>query len=398
MYRQPSWFRRKRRVIILIGMIMAGLYWGAGSLCAPPKGMMGPPTGGAPGEPPFIAKVCGAAGLGGGPPPWAKGGFAMPVEAFTVTPRPIDVTLDSVGTLVANESVILRPEVVGRITDIRFTEGQPVKKEDVLFQIDDRLARAELKQAEANLRLAEVNHSRFAKLAKSGAATKRAADEARANLGVSQAAVDLAKAKLDYTSIKAPFDGVIGLRRVSPGDYVSVGQELANFVSYDPMKVNFTIPEAQATQLQVGQNIEIAVEAFAGQTFVGTVYAVDPQLDVNGRAVALRATIANPEYKLKPGFFARVTLIVDKKPAALLVPENAIIPQGNEKFVYRIGADSTVALAPVTLGQRFSGEVEITQGLNAGDAIVVSGQMKLHPGAKVSALPPQAAAPEQPKS
>ncbi len=315
------------------------------------------------------------------------GGFAMPVEAMKIDPRPLDVAIDSVGTLAANESVVIRPEIVGRITAITFQEGQPVKAGEKLFQIDDRLARAELKQASANLKLAQLEYERFRKLAGAGAATKRAADQTQANLGVAQANVDLAKTKVDYTAITAPFDGVVGLRRVSPGDYVQVGQELANFVSYDPMKVNFSIPETEAARLQTGQQIAITVEALPGENFIGTVYALDPQLDVAGRSVSLRATIPNPENRLKPGFFAHIALKVEQKPAALVVPENAIIPQGNQSFIYRIDAGDQVSLIPATLGQRLKGEVEVVQGLAPGDEIVVSGQMKLHPGAKIMRLP-----------
>ncbi len=321
-------------------------------------------------------------GVGGQP-----GGFAMPVESVKIEPRALDITIDSVGTLAANESSIIRPEVAGRITEITFEEGQPIKKGEKLFQIDDRMARAELKQSAAQLHLAQLNDERFRTLAGTGAATKRSADEARANLGVAQANHDLARTRVDYAVITAPFDGLVGLRKVSPGDYVNVGQELANFVSYDPMKVNFTIPETQAGQLQQGQQIDISVEALPGETFRGTVYALDPQLDVEGRAVALRATIPNPDYKLKPGYFARVVLTVENKQAALVVPENTIIPQGNDTFLYRIGADDTVSLVPVKLGTRLKGEVEIVEGLNAGDEVVTSGQIKLQPGAKVMRLP-----------
>ena len=315
------------------------------------------------------------------------GGFAMPVESYQVMARPLDVVIDSVGTLVANESVIIRPEIAGRITAITFQEGQPVAAGEKLFQIDDRLARAELKQASANLRLAQLEHERFRKLAGTGAATKRVADQAQANLGVAQANVDLAKTRLAYTEITAPFDGVVGLRKVSPGDYVQVGQELANFVSYDPMKVNFSIPETEAGKLQTGQQIAITVEALPGETFIGTLYALDPQLDVAGRSVSLRATIANPENRLKSGFFAHVALRVEQKPAALMIPENAVIPQGNQAFVYRIDAEDAANLVPVTLGVRLKGEVEVIEGLAAGDEVVTSGHMKLQPGAKIMRLP-----------
>lgn len=352
---QKSGFFTRKRVVLLLVLIgiVAAIYFGRGMLSG---GAEKPPE------------------------------FGVPVETATVKAQALDVTIDSVGTLAANESVILRPEVAGRITDIKFTEGQPVKKGDVLFQIDDRMAQAEMKQANANLQLARLNEARFAKLATTGAATKRTRDEARANLGVAQANFDLAKTKIDYAQIVAPFDGTVGLRKVSPGDYVNIGQELANFVSYDPMKVNFTIPETDTSRLAVGQQIGMTVEALPGETFRGTVFALDPQLDVNGRAVSLRATIPNPDNRLRPGMFARISLIVSRKEGALLIPENAIVPQGNDKMVYVVGADSTVTLVPVTLGERRAGEVEITQGLQEGDVVVTSGQIKLHPGAKVTDL------------
>jgi membrane fusion protein (multidrug efflux system) len=334
-----------------------------------------------------------------------QGGFAMAVEAYDVVPQALDVTIESVGTLRANESVTLRPELAGRITDILFTEGALLKKGTPLFKIDDRVYNAEVKQASANLQLARLNFERFQKLSKTGASTRQRFDEAQANLGVAQANYDLARTRLDYATITAPFDGTVGLRNISPGDFVNVGQDLANFVSYDPMKVDFNIPENQSRQLKAGQTIDITVEAVPGKTFAGDVFAIDPQIDVNGRAVALRATIANPDYVLKPGFFARVSLLVEKKDSALLIPENAIVPQGNDKFIFKIKEDSTVTLLPVTLGIRRDGQVEITQGLAAGDVVVTSGQIKLREGAPVKRIeqnpqtdiqsPPTEAAPEK---
>lgn len=324
--------------------------------------------------------------------PQARSG--VPVETATVTPKRLQVNIDAVGTLVANEMVMLRPEIAGRITEVLFTEGQPVKKGDPLFKIDDRMARAELKQAESNLQLARLNYDRFRKLSSTGAATKLRYDEARAELGVNQANADLARTRVEYMTISAPFDGVVGLRSVSPGEYVNVGQELANFVSYDPMKVNFTIPETQASQLAEGQTIAMTVEALPGRTFEGVVYALDPQLDVNGRAVNLRATIPNPENVLKPGFFARIALNVANKENALTVPESAIVPQGNTKQVFVVGEDQTANLVTVELGERLAGEVEVVSGLQAGDVVVTSGQIKLQPGAKVTntSKAPEAAA------
>lgn len=324
-----------------------------------------------------------------------QGGGGVPVETYTVETRPLDVTIDAVGTLVANEMVTLRPEIAGKITDVLFTEGSPVKKGDPLFKIDDRMARAELKQAQSNLQLAQLNYNRFRKLSSTGASTKLRYDEAQAELGVSQANADLARTRVEYMTITAPFDGTVGLRKVSPGEYVNVGQELANFVSYDPMKVNFTIPETQASQLAVNQSIDLSVEALRGQKFQGIVYALDPQLDVNGRAVQLRATIPNPQNMLKPGMFARIQLIVARKENALMIPESAIVPQGNTKQVFVVDAENKAQLKPIELGERLAGSVEVTSGLQAGDIVVTSGQIKLQPGAPVTNITkaPEPAAP-----
>jgi membrane fusion protein, multidrug efflux system len=330
-------------------------------------------------------------------PAAGPGGFALPVEVYRVTPQPLQVTIESVGTLRANESVTLRPEIAGRITEILFTEGAPIKKSAPLFRMDDRIYMAEMKQAEANLQLARLNYARFKKLAKTGASSRQRLDEAEATLGIAQADYDLARTRVDYTTITAPFDGTVGLRRISPGDYVTVGQELANFVSYDPMKVDFSIPETQMRALRANQKIDITVEAIPGRIFAGDVYAIDPQVDVSGRAVALRATIPNPDFLLKPGFFARVSLLVEEKPEALLIPEAAIVPQGNDKFVYRITPENTATLTPVTLGVRKDGQVEVVTGLSAGDLVVTSGQIKLREGASVAPKEPApVAAPKAP--
>lgn len=323
--------------------------------------------------------------------------FALPVTAAKVEARPLRVTLDAVGSLRANESVVLRPEVAGRITEIAFTEGQPVKVGDKLFQIDDRVVSAELKQAEANLQLARLDFERFRKLSGTGAATKQRYDQAQANLGVMEANAQLARTKLEYSTIRAPFDGVVGLRNVSVGELVAVGQELANFVSYDPMKVDFTIPETQASQLAVGQQIEVKLEALPNETFTGNVFALDSQLDDAGRAVALRATIPNPDGKLRPGYFARISLTVAEKESALIVPEDAVVPQGDAKLVFIIKKDGSTEAVPVQLGQRLKGEVEVVSGLKEGQQVITSGHMKLRPGTKVQVIDPNAKPPADKK-
>jgi membrane fusion protein (multidrug efflux system) len=177
---------------------------------------------------------------------------------------------------------------------------------------------------------------------------------------------------------------VLGLRQVSVGDFVQAGDDLVSLVDLDPLKVDFRIPEIALAALRVGQEVAVSVDALPGETFIGSVYAIDPEVDVNGRAVILRASIDNRSGQLRPGLFARVSLVLERKSDALLVPEEAIVPQGEKQLVYTI-VDGTATLVPVETGDRHAGRVEIVSGLAPGDRVVTAGQMKLRPGAKVVA-------------
>src|SRR5690606_32158092 len=212
--------------------------------------------------------------------------------------------LQSVGTLASDESVSIAAEVPGRIAEISFREGQAVNKGDVLVKLDNALVRAELTNVEAGLRLAESNFARANSLSQSGAGTTRARDEAKAALETSTAAVELARVRLDKTEIRAPFDGVVGLRQVSVGAYAQIGEVLVNLEKIDPLKLDFRLPEINLGDVAVGQKVEITVDALAGRVFEGEVYAIDPMVDVNGRALKIRARLLNPENVLRPGLFA----------------------------------------------------------------------------------------------
>ncbi|NQV20847.1 MAG: efflux RND transporter periplasmic adaptor subunit, partial [Rhodospirillales bacterium] len=207
-------------------------------------------------------------------------------------------------------------------------------------------------------------------------------DEAQANKSVNQARVALAQAKVDKYHLRAPFDGVLGLRKVSIGDYVVPGQDVVNLEAIDTLKVDFRIPETYFSVLKVGQRVDISVDAFKGRAFSGTVYAIDPQIDPEGRSIAVRARIPNPDRALTPGLFARVNLIVQETGGAILIPEQATMPRGNEQFVFRIvgGKVSTTKVVP---GIRREGMVEIVEGLKAGDIVVTAGHLKLREGTPI---------------
>src|ERR687892_1437438 len=298
---------------------------------------------------------------------------AIAVEAAEIE---VDEVVDSMtvtGNLRSDESANISTEIDGRVEGVHFTEGQTVEQGALLFTLDDVVYRAELATAEANLQLSERNNERAIELLQRAAGTVRARDEAQAQLAIDRAEVDLARARLDKTRITAPFAGVVGLREVSVGTYVSPGQVLVNLEDIDPIKVDFPVTERALSAVEVGQQIEVTVAAWPGRTFAGEVYAIDPRIDAQGRSIAIRATIDNEEGLLRPGLFAAVRLITARRDHALLVPEQAIFAQQGKPYVYKV-VDGVARLTEVQLGGRRVGQAEITSGLAAGDIVVTAGQ------------------------
>lgn len=317
----------------------------------------------------------------GGPPP------ATSVEAVRVASGKLERSIEAVGNLISNESVVLSPEIAGRVTEILFEEGQEVTLDTPLIQIDDSIYKAQLAQAQASLVLSQANYNRAQELLKSQTGTVRNRDETLSKLNIDRAAVDLAKAQAAKTLIAAPFDGIAGLRQVSVGDYVTPGQELVNFESINPLKVDFRIAEVYLSNLKTGQKIQVSVDAYPDKVFEGEVYAIDPRIDSAGRAIILRAKLPNPDKILRPGLFARVKLVIEQKDDAIMIDEQALIPQGNEQFVYKV-VDGKAVMTKVQTGMRRAGKVEITSGLTTSDTVITAGQMKVRPNAAVTVLPP----------
>ena len=318
-------------------------------------------------------------GPGGEMPPTA-------VETATVSASQLTDTIHAVGTLRADESVVIRPELAGRIEEIHFEEGQRIAKGDPLFALDASLIEAEMREAEANLALSQSSFDRAQDLIDRKLIAQADYDNARSRLAVDQARLSSAQTRLAKTVIEAPFDGVVGLRQVSAGDYVDVGQELVSIVKLNPIKVDFRVPEVHLSRLEPGQPVEVTVDAFPGEKFRGEVMAIDPQIDLAGRNVLLRAVVPNPDFKLRPGLFARLDLEVDQHDEALIVPEQALWPQGDQQFVYKV-EDGQAKLVEVETGLRRAGQVEIVSGLAPGDEVVTAGQLKLYDGAKVMPVP-----------
>ncbi len=309
------------------------------------------------------------------------------VEAAAVVTGDVVLDIGAVGTLQPNESVVVQPEIAGRIVRFGFEEGARVAKDGVLVELDRDILEAELARARSDLRLAQANFERADTLAKQGSGSLRARDEARAAFDAARANVELAEARLRKATIRAPFAGVIGLRRLSVGEYVNAGTRIVELADVDHIKVDFRVPEIYLTRIRADQPIVVTVDARPGERFDGRLYAVDPIVDENGRAIRLRAVIANPERKLSPGLFARVRIIVERRENALLVPESAVFAVGDRRFVYRV-TEGRAALTEVTLGARRPGEVEVLSGVAAGDRVVTAGQQQLRDGAAVEVLAP----------
>ena len=322
---------------------------------------------------------------------------AVTVEATRVVRAALPQTITAVGSLRSDESVTVRPEVAGRISAIRFQEGQRTQKGDTLVMLDPAINNAEVQQAKANLTLAKSKYDRSVDLAKSNFISGQARDEAENNLKVAQASLTLAEARLAKTEIKAPFTGIIGLRAVSVGDYVKEGADIVNLESIDLLKVDFRVPEMYMAQIKVGQPLSINLDAIPGKTFEGRVFAVNPLLDAAGRAVVIRAQVRNADTSLRPGMFARVRLVTKDVQNALVVPEQSLVPLGEEQFVFKV-VDGKALRAKVEVGQRRDGKVEVVQGVGPEDTIVTAGQLKLRDGVavRIAGAPVNAASAETP--
>ena len=364
-------------VAVVVAAVAAGAgYWlgqRPAALQATASGQAAP--GGASAKAPGMAGPAG--GAAGGP------GAGVPVEVVKVATASLPQSITTVGSLRSDESVTIRPEVAGRVAAINFQEGQRVAKGAVLLRLDPSINEAEVLQARANLKLARSKYERAVDLSKSNFISGQARDEAENNLRVAEAAVALVEARLAKTEIRAPFAGVIGLRSVSIGDYVKEGADIVNLESIDLLKVDFRVPEVYMRLVKAGQPLQVALDAYPGKTFEGRVFAVNPLLDAAGRAVVIRAQVKNADAALRPGMFARVRLITSESTDSLVVPEQALVPQGSEQFVFKV-VDGRAVRAKVEVGQRREGKVEVVSGVTAGEVVVVSGHQRLRDGVPVA--------------
>jgi membrane fusion protein, multidrug efflux system len=330
-----------------------------------------------------------AAKPAGGPPP------GMPIKAVPVKVGSVSDEVTAVGSLLADESVIIRPEIDGRVVDLLFKEGQAVGKGAKLVTLEASEIQAQLAAAAAQVRTDEQRLQRTKELLDQKFISQDAYDVAKNNYERSLAVKDEIQARLDKAVIHAPFPGIVGLRMVSPGAYVKKGDDIVRLENIANIKLDFRIPEVFVSQVKVGQPVAIRLDAFPADSFSGHIYAVEPVVDERTRTVLVRARVDNTGLKLKPGMFVRVALTLATRQNAMLVPESAIWPQGHDSFVFRV-VDGKAALSKIEIGKRGLGEVEVTKGLSPGDVVVTEGQIKIRDGAPVMVMggpPPSSEAP-----
>ena len=327
------------------------------------------------------------------------------VETVLIESEDVQDLLEFVGQLDSANSVILKPEISGVVDSISFEEGKSVEKGAPLFQLRNREQRALLRQAEATVSLTRSRYQRARRLAEQNAESEAGLEGAKAEYEIAVARSDLAKIQLDRTIVRAPFDGVVGARLVSPGERVSPGFDrgssgggggrsggrsgggeasgLVRIDSLDEMELLFTLPETVMAIARVGVRVAVRVAPFPGESFGGVIYFVDPRVDATSRRVLVKARIPNPEHKLRPGLFAKIILEISSRQGALMVPEDAIVYDRDGTFVWRI-VEGEAVRAPVELGIRQPGRVELREGVHAGDRVVSAGTHKLRPGSLVS--------------
>ena len=310
---------------------------------------------------------------------------AMPVKAAAARIAPALDEVGALGTLRADEAVTIRPEIAGRIAEIRFNEGQSIARGAVLVKLDQAELAAVLASSAAQAQLDRQRLERSEDLFKKSFISQQALDEARSGYARSAAKQKEDEARLAKTEMRAAFPGVAGLRQVSEGQYVAAGTDIARLEKIDQLKLDFRIPEAFIGKLRAGQPVKVLVDAYADRVFPGSVYAIEPGVDDQTRTILLRARVANPELRLRPGMFARVQAQLGVREKAIWIPEAAIVPKGRDSYVFRV-AEGKADLVRVQTGARKVGEVEIVKGLGAGDLVVTEGTQKIGPGSAVTLI------------
>jgi membrane fusion protein (multidrug efflux system) len=311
-------------------------------------------------------------------------GSTLKVSTYTVRATPFAETVTSTGTLRADEGVDLQAETNGKIIAINFTEGRHVKQNDLLVKLNDSDLRATLARATYRKELAQLRERRLAQLLSAKMVTQNDYDTALSDVNVQESEIDLARAQIEKTEIRAPFDGVVGLRYVSTGAYVNAATRIATVQRIDRLKIDFAIPEKYIGRIKVGSPVTFSVAGGEGR-IKGEIYAFDPFIDTGTRTLLIRAICHNDAGRLLPGTFANVEMTLSEFRDAVLIPAEAVIPGVNEKNVFLV-SDGKAERRMVETGTRTASTVHVLSGLKPGDVVITSGLQALRAGQSVAPL------------
>jgi membrane fusion protein, multidrug efflux system len=299
-----------------------------------------------------------------------------PVRSETLSQK-----LEALGNARANESVDISSKISNVVTAVHFGDGQRVNRGQLLVQLDDAQTRADVAAAEAAVAESERLFNRSRELMATEALSKAQFDQLEATLKANRARLASAQARLADTVIRAPFSGRVGLRRVSVGTLISPGAVITTLDDTSVIKLDFSVPENFLSTLREGLAVRATAPAFSGRSFTGKVSSIDSRVDMNTRAVTVRALLANEDGALRPGMFLNVSLANDER-ETLTIPEQALTPEAERQYVFVV-ADGKAQRREVRIGSRRPGSVEIVAGLNAGEQVVVEGTQKVRDGAPV---------------
>lgn len=312
------------------------------------------------------------------PKPQQQGGGGLPVEVVTAVDQPIAETLTVAGQVQARIGAELRSEVTARVVSVTFIDGEAVKRGEPLLVLDDSVQRATLAQAQANYALAKANVERYSRLVGLGAASRLQVDTAEAEAKLQRANIQMARANLAKYQVAAPFDGAAGIAQVNVGELVQPGELLVAVTDNAKLKVTFKVPEAQATSLRLGAPVKVTSD---GAELDGVIDALDGRVDPTTRTLEGKVALDNDEGKLVAGQFVRVRVPVREVSEAVVIPDQALIPQGAKMFVFVITAGENGATmasrTTVEVGLRTADKAQIVKGVEAGQRVVTAGQQKL---------------------
>ena len=326
---------------------------------------------------------CSKGGAGGGE-------FQMPptpVEIASVQQGSVKDRFEAVGSMEADEEIRVVAEIEGRIAKLPFEEGAAIRRGQVIAQFDDAEWRAEVSRAEAVRDQNEKAYERWKSVVEQKAGAQQDLEDALARLKVAEAELALAQSRLRKARITAPFAGVVGARRVSPGEFLSPGDVITDLAKLDEMRVTFSAPERFVPHLKLGATVHVSVTAYPGEEFEGHIDVIEPMIDPQTRNARILARVPNVGQRLRPGMSANVAATLSERTKALTIPSEAVIAEGDQFFVYLIKPDSTVTRVSLTLGTRLPDAVEVLGQLEPGANIVRAGHQKLFEGAKVMPMP-----------